>query len=65
MDGNVRLGGVADDDLDVVEALLGDGVARNLGQLGGELQARHDPVGAGGMGPQHGGVADVDADLED
>jgi len=37
----------------------------NLGQLRVELEAGDGAVRADGVGPHHGGVADVDANLED
>lgn len=64
-EGGERGQGVADAEVDVCDAVGGEGGDGLVGVGLVELEARHVAFGPDGVRPDEGGVADVDADFED
>lgn len=62
---NSRLQSVADDDGRVLDAVGGPGLLGLLCVVCAELKAGNGAFWAYGVGPDHAGVADIDADFED
>lgn len=61
---HVRFYCVADLDVDVLDTVILEGLARDASVLLAELQPDHLPVLAHGMGPGHGAEAYIDSDLK-